>query len=286
MKQSVFFFLIISLLSPAVSMGQNVDDVVAFANRQFELGNYSLASKEYNRAFFFGAGNKDIITLRIADCYSQLENYEQAGNFYDRAYRLSSSDSLKNEAILGKAFCLVMQDKLMLSLIELYNFEYTASKEQQSIYHFLKGLTHFGLHDDSLSYHEFVKIAELQTQQSFDIEVLDSEFEKILNYNKRYNPQRAYIMSGIIPGSGQLLTGEIKDGLNSMLLIGGLYLIALRVMHLYSFWDAAIALFPWIQRYHMGGMEHSKELAATKIDQKRYESYLNLLELTLPQRYE
>ncbi|MCF8363481.1 MAG: hypothetical protein K9G70_12755 [Prolixibacteraceae bacterium] len=93
-------------------------------------------------------------------------------------------------------------------------------------------------------------------------------------------------MSGIIPGSGQFVTGEVKAGLNSMLLIGGLYILSVHVINLYSFWDAAIALFPWIQRYYLGGMDHSKDLAESKIRSKRYSSYLKVLEASTPKQYE
>jgi hypothetical protein len=120
-----------------------------------------------------------------------------------------------------------------------------------------------------------MKIAKFTPKQSIDTLLVINEFKKIYRYDKRYNPQRAYIMSGIIPGSGQFASGEITAGLNSMLLIGGLYLISLRVMHIYSFWDAVLAVFPWIQRYYLGGMEHSKQLATSKIQHKRYQSYLS-----------
>jgi hypothetical protein len=36
----------------------------------------------------------------------------------------------------------------------------------------------------------------------------------------------------------------------------------------------------------MGGMDKSKELATNRIDRERYKAYLQLLELTMPQRFE
>lgn len=108
MKLKIYCFLIISLFLQTVVYGQNVEDVMTFANEQFEEGNFPIASKEYNRALFFGYPDKAFVAKRIADCYTHLEQYELASDFYDRAYRFSTSDSMKNEAILGKTFCLLM----------------------------------------------------------------------------------------------------------------------------------------------------------------------------------
>jgi tetratricopeptide (TPR) repeat protein len=282
MKQSKYYFLIISLLVGLNLSAQTVKEVVKFANEQFEEGNYSIASKEYNRAFFFGYDQKDILSLQIAQCYSQLNEYDLASDFFDKAYRITSNDSIKDEAILGKSFCLLLQKKYVLSISELYNLTDHASDKQKLHYHFLKGIAHYGIQDDSASFYEFnevLKLSELNDSNSF---ALQSEFENVHRYQKRYNPNRAYIMSGIFPGSGQFSSGAFKDGINSMLLIGGLFMVSVRVTNLYSFWDAAIALFPWIQRYYLGGMDHSKALAVSKIESKRYESYLRIMKLTSP----
>jgi tetratricopeptide (TPR) repeat protein len=286
MKLKIYCFLIISLFLQTAVNGQNVEDVVTFANEQFEEGNYSIASKEYNRALFFGYPDNAFVAQRIAECYTYLEQYELAGDFYDRAYRFSKSDSMKNEAVLGKSFCHIIEKQFMLGLRELLNFNESSTPEQQASYYFLKGISYFGLKDDSASYNQFIKIANYTSRNTIDTLTIKKEFEKIYRYPKRYNPQRAYIMSGIIPGSGQFVSGEITAGLNSLLLISGLYILSARVIHLYSFWDAAIALFPWIQRYYLGGMDHSKELAKSKIRSKRYSSYLKVLEASTPQQYE
>lgn len=285
MKQSRYYILIISLLIGFNLTAQSVQEVVSFANNQFELGNFAVASKEYNRAFFFGYEQKDELSLQIAHCYSKLNQLDLAANFFDKAYLFSTSDSLKNEAILGKSFCLLLQENYVLSLSEIYNLSDNATKFQKTHSHFLKGIAFYGIQNDSAAYSEFNEVLNLNGKNDSSQLNLLSEFNKVYKYNKKYNPQRAYVMSGIIPGSGQFSSGAIKDGINSMLLIGGLYLVAIKVVNLYSLWDAAIALFPWIQRYYLGGMDHSKALAKSKIENKRYESYLKIIDLTTPTDY-
>ena len=285
MKRKVFFILIINFSVLCSLKGQTVSDVVQFANREFEQGNYAIAAKEYNRALFFGYEKQDEISLQIARCYTELNELELATDFYNRAYRLSQNDSLKNEALLGNAFCFLLQEKYVLAISELFNLSDHPAKGQSIQAHFLKGIAHFGLQEDSIAYQEFVQTLEFNEENELNKEQLKTEFEKVFKYHKRYNPKRTYVMSGIVPGSGQLSIGAVKEGINSMLLIGGLYLIAVGVIQNYSFWDAAIALFPWVQRYYLGGMDKAKELAISKIEAKRHESYLKIVDLTAPKAY-
>lgn len=286
MKLKVFFILIINLSGLLSLKAQSVSDVVQFANNEFEQGNYAIAAKEYNRAMFFGSENQDILSLQIAKCYSELNQLDLATDFYNKAYRLSQNDSIKNEALLGNTFCLLLQEKYILALSELFNVSDEPSKGQNIQFHFLKGIAHYGLQEDSLAYEEFAQTLQISGATAMDQEELKAEFGKVFKYHKRYNPNRTYVMSGILPGSGQLSIGAIKEGVNSMLLIGGLYLIAVAVIQHYSFWDAAIALFPWVQRYYLGGMDKAKELAVSKIASKRHDSYLKIIELSTPETYE
>jgi tetratricopeptide (TPR) repeat protein len=279
MRPNAYFFLIISCLYCTVPLAQTVDDVVRFADSKFEQGDYIAASKEYNRAYFFAYGQNDRLLYRIAECYFHTQQYEQAGDFFDRAYRLSQNDSLKNNAVLGKAYSLLMDGEFVLCLGELMNLSDVAGQKQLQQYHLIKGIAHFQLMQDELSEVEFRQYMAIADAPDYLLLSLENEFHNVKRYPKRYNPQRAYVMSAIIPGSGQMMSGEIKEGINSMLLIGGLYLVALRVMSLYSFWDGAIALLPWVQRYYFGGMDSSKEIAKTKINRKRYQTYNQIIDI-------
>jgi len=285
MKLSRFSILIISCLLSLTVQAQSVSEIVSFANTQFESENYAIAVKEYNRALFFGAESVDEVSIQIAHCYSELANYQLAEDFYDQAYRHSQSDSLKNEAILGKSYCLLLENKNLAALSELIYFNNETNLEQQIQSHFLNGIAYYGLRNDSLALEEFSAVLELSELSDSVKTELNSEFKKVFKYQKKYNPTRAYIMSGIIPGSGQLSVGAYREGINSMILITGLYIVAAQVIINYSLVDAALSLFPWIQRYYMGGMDKAKGLAVSKIESKRYESYEKIIDITTPNSY-
>lgn len=281
-----FLLLIISLFWVFYVLAQSINDVVDFANQQYQTGNYTIAAKEYNRAFFFGYEHKDILALQIAKCYTNQGLNEQAELFYDKAYFLAKSDSVKNEAILGKSYTLLIREQFVLAITELLNFTNQATTQQQVFYHFYKGIAHFGLYNDSTSLVEFNEIITFLNKNDSCKTALNNEFETIQQCNKKYNPKRAYLLSGLMPGLGQFSISEYKEGLNSMLLIGALCYISFRIVTLYSFADAFVAMLPWIQRYYNGGMENAKVLAQKKITNKRYESYLKIIELTSPPIYE
>jgi len=286
MKQKRYFILIINLLIVSFSFAQTVEEVVCFADEQFEKENYQVAAQEYNRALFFGFDKVDVLSIQIAHCYTELGNYDLATSFYDRSFKYSMSDSLKNESVLGKTFCLLMQNKNFLALNELLYTNDNLNLEQKTGMHYLKGIAYYGLGDDTLAFNEFYTVLDIVKTNDSVKTLLVSEFDKVYRYHKKYNPKRTYIMSGIVPGLGQLSVGAIKDGVNSMVLIAGLSLVAILMFsEHYLFLDVALALFPWIQRYYLGGMDKAKALAISKIEAKRYESYLHIIDLTTPNSY-
>ena len=285
MKPKRYYFLIINLLISYFSFAQSVEDVVRFADEQYEKENFQVAAQEYNRALFFGYDKVDILSIQIGHCYNELGNYDLANSFYDRSFKYSKSDSLRNEAVLGKTFCLLMQNKNFLALNELLYMSDRLNVQQQTGMHYLKGIAYYGLKEDSLAFDEFNAVLVLSEINDSVKTILASEFGKVYRYQKKYNPTRTYIMSGIVPGSGQLSVGAFKEGINSMVLIAGLYLIAVQIIKAYSFLDAALTLFPWIQRYYLGGMDKAKGLAVSKIEEKRYESYLKIINLTTPENF-
>lgn len=286
MKQKQYYTLIISLLFTSLLPAQNVTDLIMLANEQYARGEYDLAAREYNRALFFEGEPADLLSLQIAHCYANQGHNGLAVDFYNKAYSLSKNDSLKNEALLGSAFCFLVQEKHVLALSELFNMSEEATPNQNIRMHFLKGLAHYWIGDDTLALAELQQSMQLAGTSDLAASMLADEFEKVFSYPKRYRSKRAYVMSGIVPGSGQLSVGAVREGINSMLLIGGLYLVALQVVKHYSFLDAAIALFPWVQRYYLGGMDKAKNLAIERMEEKRHASYLKILEISTPDSYQ
>jgi len=84
-------------------------------------------------------------------------------------------------------------------------------------------------------------------------------------------------MSRIIPGSGQLYAGDIKNGLNSLLLTGGIALLGVHLYNQYSLFDAIMSAFPWFARYYKGGYHKAFEIAYQKRSIRRDRTYKQIL---------
>jgi tetratricopeptide (TPR) repeat protein len=254
---------------------QNLAEIVSFSDESFEAGNFELAANEYNRALFFGCPEQDQICLKIASCYFKQQKYEQSIQFYDRAYFSSTSDSIRTEAILGKAFALIIIKNYLMALTELINVDSAKNTYHDVKLHFLKGITYFGLHEDELSEKSFKTCLAMLSLEKDSL--LDLEFKEIKKSEKRFNPHTAWMLSMILPGTGQFYAGEVMEGFNSSLLLGGLFFSAVLIAKEYSFFIALVTILPWFQRYYMGGANKAERLTMEKQMVKRNDSYQSIL---------
>ena len=276
-KYAIFCSLIISILGATNLNAKQLDKLVSFADQQFELGNYKLAAMEYNRAIFFGDDRQDLLYLKIAESYFHLQNYPLSLAFFDKSYYASSADSIQSEAILGKSFCFILKDQYMLALAELMNLKDSLPVNQEIKASFYTGLAYFGTTDYPKAEAAFSSCLTTMNKKA-DVGLINQEFETISKSRKRYNPTTAWFLSLIIPGSGQLYSGEIKEAANSMVLLGGLIYITIRLSVNYSFFEAAITVLPWFQRYYIGGANRAERYAEETYQHKRYNAYLRILQ--------
>ena len=95
------------------------------------------------------------------------------------------------------------------------------------------------------------------------------------------NPKVASFLSMILPGAGQVYSGEFKSGINSFLLTGAA-LTAFTIINIrYSFLDAILGVFPYYQRYYTGGVINAQKMAEKKNKMKRLETVIKINEIIL-----
>ncbi|VAW20191.1 hypothetical protein MNBD_BACTEROID01-326 [hydrothermal vent metagenome] len=277
-RLAIFCCLAISIVSAKQSSAQHLDEVISFAGRQFELGNYQLSAKEYNRAVFFGAGNQDMIYIKIAQCYFNTKDYALSNTFFDKSYFASSSDSIKAEAVLGKAFNNILQGRYMPALTELMNLDTMLCPAQDIKANFYAGIAYFGMNENQQAAESFKACLKYMGQEE-KMALMEDEFDAIRKWGERYNPKTAWVLSLIIPGSGQLYAGEVKEAANSMILTGGLLYLSILLSRRYSFFEAVLTVLPWFQRYYLGGAGKAEKYANEAFLRERYNSYRNILNL-------
>lgn len=276
MRKLLIIILIISR-TLFLHAGNTVDSVLAFADAQYLKGNYRLALKEYQRISFHTDYSDPYFQLRLANCYSRIGEWEIARNYYDQVFNLAAGDSLLVEAKIRKISGLIRENEYNLALIDLFGLPDTTYRKYHREFNLLFGICYFGLEDfdEAKRYFKVVVAESIQAQE--EIEKIFSD-KKLL---KRPKPGFAYALSVVLPGLGQIYSGDIKDGLNSFFLTESLIILAVFVAYEYTLIDAIVSVLPWYQRYYLGGLNHAKEAAILQRKRNRSEVYRRTLDVIM-----
>ncbi len=251
---------------------QNFAETIKFADSQFVSGNFDEALKTYQRALFFSEGRQNLYMFSKIAEISYLEmDYETAQRYYGLAYDMSDNDSQKTEFLFNKASCQILNKNYQLALIDLFSVTDTSEIIQRRL-DFYIATCYFGLEDFDQAKTYFESCTELEDR---------NELSVLFSGKKLFtpSPKKARIMSMILPGLGQTYSGDIKSGLNSLLLTSGLIALGIKISIIYSPVDAIFAILPWYQRYYTGGYGKAKEIAEKKLAENRNDLYVKILNL-------
>lgn len=279
MKLKTTFTIIFSLLTVLVTLGQTIDKTFCFAEKQFLAGNYQLALLEYQRVVFFDNDKKyNNIYQKIGESFYAVNNFESAVKNFDIAAKITKNDSLSAEMYFKKALCYFKQDNYFVALNELLGLQVPTSLYFQRKYNFYTAIAWFGIEEYETAYQHLSKIIGNES-----ISQLTDVFNQFKKTRKRFNPQKIQILSTILPGLGQIYCGNIYNGLNSIILIGGVAIITVYIWQSYSFLDAFLSMSSWYYRYYSGGIKNAKSIAIDKIShekEKTYQKFIQLFETT------
>lgn len=253
--------------------GGQTNSIVAFAENQYKAGNYSSALIEYQRAIFFGAEPSGRIFQQMAECCFNLKKFDQALEFYDRAYFTFQEDSLKVNALMNKAKCNIYTKDYNIALIDLLGISDSLPEPVYRLKQFYIGMCYFGTE-------------QFKEAQTFFVDAVNPAFTDQRNTitqlmaNKKLNmpnPRTASVLSMCFPGLGQFYAGDIKNGLNSFLLSSALLALGVKISYEQSVVDAFFTIMPWLQRYYQGGYMRAEKIAITKRAENRGEIYKKVL---------
>lgn len=274
MKPGILWLMICSF--QLQSHAQNLQETIDFADKQFYIGNYQLAVKEYQRALFFSKGSQvDYLYRQIAHAFFANNQFEQAAYFYELSYKTATNDSTKYEILFNKAQCYLLSKNYSNALIELMNLPEKNIdpyfKERQRFYF---AVTYFGLEDFDKSEECFLGL--LPVEDTVSKEKIHELFSKKRNLY-RPNPKTAKTLSTILPGFGQMYAGDVKNSLNSLLLTGGFVTLGFVMAKEYTIFDAVLTSLPWFMRYHEGGYKKAYNIAHNKRAMRRNNIYKEVL---------
>ncbi|TVR77042.1 MAG: hypothetical protein EA412_12195 [Chitinophagaceae bacterium] len=262
---------------------QTIEETLKFGKEMYARGNYEAAIPAFERVIYFDDQEFSSKAFHLlADAYYETGDFRRAISYYDLAYYATEDEEDKLTFLLKKSFLLIVEGNYIRARMELFSIDEPGDPKFANQYNFFLALSYFQVLEFENSKDYFLKI------QTSDSIFYKQEIENIFENNKRIdrlNPRTARIMSMIIPGSGQFYAGDIRGGLNSLLLTAGIVAIGYSTALTLSWVDASITYFPWFMRYYMGGYGNAAEAVRIRKDDLRSDLLLDLINLVEENQY-
>jgi tetratricopeptide (TPR) repeat protein len=193
-----------------------------FARFLYQEKDYLRAAGEYQRFLVFSNSANDSALYKIANCYEKANQLEKSIVYYRKVYTDYRTSQLAELSGYQIAYNLHLQKYYQQSnqyidniLPDLYNEELKANLKHLSginlIYkdNWQEAIDYFSIVEQSVNdksmkrkFQEGKKFAEAR----FDIPTK--------------SPAKAGILSTVIPGTGKMYTGQVGDGIYSLILVG------------------------------------------------------------------
>jgi len=249
---------------------QDLDAQYVYAQDQYAVGNIDIALKEYLRTYYFDReGIYESLPSEIANCFVELNDYKHALDFYDLYLNQPTiSNSDRFSAQLRKSQINLLNNDPNTALVQLLSISTPNNIDDSNRYNFLLGFTYLVNSDIESGFSAINNLSYIQDSHREELQNFKKDLEKNLSTN--HNIPR--LMSAIIPGTGQIVNGELADAANSMLLTGGLLFLLVDVAKELTLLDALASVGPFYFRYYLGGINNAQSGSINK--EKRKESQL------------
>ncbi len=274
--QKLLFALVISLFSVFQIFSQSVEGTLQFAEEQFEVGNYSNSVLAYERAIYFAENTTPETYFKLAEAYFFKEDVERAIRFYNNASFLEQDIEKKNDYIFKKCLAYLSINNYNQAIITLgavndFNNPDISLKKQyyKSVAYYLKE----DYDQFQIVFNDYIMEMGLNSQIAY------LKAKEYSNKANKVKPNLAMWMSVVVPGSGQILYGNWKDGLNSMGITATLVGLYFNYIVQFSVIEGYLVVIPWLQRYHKGGYLIAKQTALDKEEYYRSKAYQEVLKL-------
>ena len=259
-------YLLIPIIAFATSGTPEVTNPqYRYAEQLFESGDYQAARLAYKRLLFYDSDTafRDIADYRIAQSYYYQNRRARAEALFRKFSAIHPNSPLRfqSQLMLGQLHFDVGEYSLArTTLFELLH----TSKEPEVVAaaHYLRGWCYIRTTDWNKAISELrqVDISQINTRHGKKAHALaDTLLEETPLPFK--SPQVAAWLSTVVPGSGQLYVGKIKEGMLAAALNGTFIYLAVDAIRERRYIDCAgISLIGW--QFYWGNRIGAQQLAS------------------------
>jgi tetratricopeptide (TPR) repeat protein len=249
---------------------------VAFADRQYQSGNYQSAVREYQRAILFCEGSsKPYLQRQAGLCFFSLNDFDRARQFLLEASNAFPDDSMKMECLFTAISCSIQQGKFFTALKELSLIPETNRDFFNRKKFFYSGICYWSTNRYETAFDSFRQCLPGNNQDKIlRLQSIETAFQKPANPN----PRLAFLLS-LLPGAGQIYAGDVKGGISSLLICSALVATGYVSMVTLKSNIFLLYLIPWIQRYYVGGMIYARDLAEQRETDRKNRICLEILSI-------
>jgi hypothetical protein len=262
--------------------GQGIAEAYNFAQELYLTGKYEESAIELERIALFTDSLDRQCYMLLSACKEGLGEPDEAVMFLKKARDLEKDDSLRMEISFNIILVHMRHDEPIYALIELNSIHTGHSDYFTGKKLFFLVTCHFLL--DNYEQSEMYMNELAKYLSVFDSTYVSSLYSKAQKYKSR-KPGQYSVYSALLPGAGQFLTGEYRQGTDSFFLNALLISLAVVTAERLSLLDSALCFFAMIKRYYSSNIRKAKVLAVQKKEQKKIDLYNSLLWYILSEMY-
>lgn len=245
-------------------IGQTVQQTLIKADSLSAQKNYQSAEILYERLLFFADSNYlSPVYENTALCKMALNKFDEAADLFKLSSQFALSDSAYFSALLKQTICLIMSEQFTESqkiLDEIKMAEAPDYYRKKAF--FLAGVLEANWLDFKKASIDFDSCKSvLNANDRFALNNLLKQNQKSTNIHVN----AAAIYSAFVPGLGQSLNGDFKNGINSFVLNAGFIAAFIYTGNQYNYLSSFLFYSFFFPRYYIGGITASKSIAEKKL---------------------
>lgn len=259
------------------SEAQDLQESMQLADQYQRNGDYEQAIKLYRRVVYFDTSYLYSAKLfkQMGNAFFSMKQFEEGAQCFDKSFKVEIDSIQQNDCIIAQTRCLLALGKYIEAIGELQNLTVDLPDSQFRQKHYYLGICYYFNSEMDSSENHLIKLMSNDSNQHFKLHQLFVQTKRI----ERINPGKAKTMSKFIPGLGQFYAHDYKNAVNSFILNIGLASLFVLTSYNYSVLDAVLSVYPWFQRYYIGGANKAYLIAEKRKANLKKQQMIQMISL-------